>query len=309
MDMKPTAMKKPLLPPPDRDTTPNPSDVIAQRLCAALLYITGGLAVFMAASGLVNRDESRLKFAAFWAAVCVLLLATRRWWKRKPSPLPAAADPVRVAQADAPRAASIRADAPNAPHAPSAVPRILVLNAALAGAQGNTAVLVERARALLAARAEVLVVHLAGGPASENLVPALRNAQAVLVATGTHWDSWSSVLQKYLEDATPTEGTPLWLGKPAAVLVTEHSVGGKEVLSRLQGVLSTFGCLIPPMSGLVISKAARLAAKQDAPAAADFWCDDDLAVVCHNLLAAASGTRDWRAWPVDRTGYAARWLA
>ena len=38
-------MTKPLLPPPNRDTTPNPADLIAQRLCLLLLptYAPGGV--------------------------------------------------------------------------------------------------------------------------------------------------------------------------------------------------------------------------------------------------------------------------
>ena len=124
------------------------------------------------------------------------------------------------------------------------------------------------------------------------------------------------MLQKFLEDATPAEGTKLWLGKPAAVVVSEHSVGGKGVLSRLQGVLVTLGCTLPPMSGLVLSRAAVIAAQHDADAARDFWCVDDLRVVCHNLAEAARvslphaapATPRWKTWPVDREDFGARWL-
>ena len=189
-------------------------------------------------------------------------------------------------------------------------PRLLLLNASLAGDVGNTAVLLAEAQALLAPHAEVAAVTLAGpnAPDFAALRPNLETADGFLFGTGTHWDSWSSVLQKFLEDATHAEGTALWLGKPAAVVVSEHSTGGKGVLSRLQGVLVTLGCTLPPMSGLVLSRAALIAARHDPAAASDFWCRDDLAVVCHNLVEAAAGTRRWKTWPVDREGFADRWV-
>lgn len=225
---------------------------------------------------------------------------------------------------------------------PARRPHLLLLDASLAGPAGNTAVLLALARRLLARRATVELLALAPPPlpASDSslsapssqlppspppaqlstlhpqLLPALRRADAFLLGTGTHWDSWSSVLQRFLEAATPHEGTALWLGKPAAVVVTEHSTGGKGVLSRLQGVLVTLGCTLPPMSGLVFSRAALLAAKHDAAAARDFWCEADLRIVCHNLAEAARtslpGARPplprWRTWPVDRRDFSARWL-
>ncbi|MFO1447470.1 MAG: NAD(P)H-dependent oxidoreductase [Opitutaceae bacterium] len=198
-------------------------------------------------------------------------------------------------------------------------PRLLLLNASLAGDAGNTAVLLARARQLLARSATVDAVTLAGNSASfADLRPRLAAAHGFLIGTGTHWDSWSSVLQAFLEDATPAEGTALWLGKPAACVVSEHSTGGKGVLSRLQGVLVSLGCILPPMSGLVLSRAVVLATRHapDPAPARDFWCTDDLRVVCHNLAESARigfpGTTlrapRWRAWPVDRTDFAARWL-
>lgn len=197
---------------------------------------------------------------------------------------------------------------------PARRPHLVIVNAALAGASGNTGMLLDRAARLLARRASVSRVTLAEGGEFAAVRAGLERADGVMLGTGTHWDSWSSVLQKFLEDATPAEGTALWLGKPAAVVVTEHSVGGKGVLSRLQGVLVTFGCTLPPMSGLVLAQAAVLAAKHEPKAARDFWCADDLAVVCHNLVEAASiraGRRTparWRTWPVDRRDFGARWL-
>ncbi|CAM3133176.1 flavodoxin family protein [Rariglobus hedericola] len=187
-------------------------------------------------------------------------------------------------------------------------PRLLLINASLAGDAGNSAVFFDAARALLAPQADVKQLTLArDGTDLATLLPALAEADGFLFGTGTHWDSWSSLLQQFLENATPAEGTSVWLGKPTAVVVSEHSVGGKGVLSRLQGVLVTLGCSIPPMSGLVLSRAALIAVDHDAHAARDFWCRDDLSVVCHNLVEAAAGTHHWQTWPVDREDFSARW--
>lgn len=217
---------------------------------------------------------------------------------------------------------------------PARRPHLLILNASLAGDAGNTAVLLARARRRLARRATVESLTLAPLAIDSGLAPAapisprstlnpplaaaLARADGFLIGTGTHWDSWSSVLQKFLEDATPTEGTALWLGKPAAVVVSEHSTGGKGVLSRLQGVLVTLGCSIPPMSGFVLSRAALLAAEHapDPSTTHDFWGEADLRVICHNLAEAARvslpGAKPaqprWRTWPVDRREFNTRWL-
>lgn len=193
---------------------------------------------------------------------------------------------------------------------PARLPRILLINASLAGESGNTSMLLARARRLIARRARLTAVTLAGNEAPDfaALRPQIAEADGLLIGTGTHWDSWSSVLQKFLEDATPAEGTALWLGKPVAVIVSEHSTGGKGVLSRLQGVLVTLGCTLPPMSGLVLSRAALIATRHDAEACRDFWCIEDLRIVCHNLIEAAAGTRHWKTWPVDRETFSDRWV-
>lgn len=125
----------------------------------------------------------------------------------------------------------------------------------------------------------------------------------------TSRDSWSHLLQRFLEQATPDEGTGLWLGKPAGVVVTMHSVGGKGVLSRLQGVLNTLGCLIPPMSGLVYSAVNQAALREQGPTAEDIWSPDDVAVLCHNLLVPLTPGAAYRAWPCDRRNFARRWIA
>lgn len=190
----------------------------------------------------------------------------------------------------------------------SAAPRALAIDGSLGGTEGSSAVLLEDAIALLGPSAEIERVCLARVPGFAAHRDAIARAEAILIATGTYWDSWSSHLQRFLEEATVSEGSDLWLGKPAAVIVTAHSVGGKGVLSRLQGVLVTLGALIPPMSGVVItlaSEQARVASEH----AEDLWSRDDLEIVAHNLLEAARGGRAYRSWPVDRGDPRRRWLA
>lgn len=191
-------------------------------------------------------------------------------------------------------------------------PRILILNAALNGRAGNTAVLLGRAAAFLAGQgAEVREVVLAENAGYAQVRAELLAAQAILFGTGTHWDSWSSLLQRFLEEATPDEGLAPWFGKPAGAIVTMHSVGGKQVLSRLQGVLVTLGCLIPPMSGLVCSYANQMARQSPEPDADDLWGVEDIEVVAWNLLAAArqgGPEAGYRSWPVARAGVSDRWI-
>ena len=187
--------------------------------------------------------------------------------------------------------------------------RVLAIQAGLGGDGGNSAVLLDRALDLLRPHAEVERASLVDAPGFATHRAALERAEALVISTGTYWDSWSSALQRFLEEATESEGTPLWLGKPVAIVVTAHSVGGKGVLSRLQGVLSTFGAQIPPMGGLVVTLASERAREHAQDGSSDdLWSPDDLEVVCHNLLECARGTRAFRAWEVDRGDPARRWI-
>ena len=190
---------------------------------------------------------------------------------------------------------------------PSTV-RILVLNAALNGRDGNTAVLLNRAAEFLRPFADVHPVYLAEHYSYERVREELMAAQGIIVGTGTHWDSWSSLLQRFLEDTTPDEGEAPWFAKPAGVLVSMHSVGGKGVVSRLQGVLSTLGCLIPPMSALAYSYANQAALSVPSALTADLWSVEDVDVVAWNVLTAARHANDYRKWPVDRTRFGEKWI-
>lgn len=182
---------------------------------------------------------------------------------------------------------------------------VLILNGGVGGAHGNSAALLKHLQPHLQNVANVQTIALV-----ERLpeIAEIQKADAFVFLTGTYWDSWGSPLQKFLEAFTEHETSELWLGKPAAVIVTMHSVGGKAVLSRLQGVLTTWGCLIPPLGGMVYSALAQTALRADFDGEADCWRPEDLAVVAHNLLAAASLRASWQRWPVDGEDAKRRWL-
>jgi multimeric flavodoxin WrbA len=185
---------------------------------------------------------------------------------------------------------------------------ILLVNGSCGGPTGNTAELLEVAAQCLASRISVSRLVLNENTAHAERLRALRECDGFIFGTGTYWDSWGSALQRFFEEMTPTEGSDLWLGKPAAVVVTMHSVGGKGVLSRLQGVLNTFGAVIPPMSGLVYSTVNHVALGHgESELTDDLWRPDDLKVVCHNLVEACHGGSDWRSWPTDRVAFERKW--
>jgi chromate reductase len=137
---------------------------------------------------------------------------------------------------------------------------------------------------------------------------ALWRADRVVFVTGTYWGGFSSLLQRLFEELTPAEGGALWLGKPVAALVTAHQVGGQAVLWRLQGIASSWGCLVPPMSGVVITKVTEHLRERAPQLCHDTWGLEDIDTALHNLLAAPRQTSQYQAWEVDREHYAERWL-
>ncbi len=185
---------------------------------------------------------------------------------------------------------------------------VLIVNAGLAGAAGNSHVVAERCCRLLEGLGvpyECLVLRNASPGQAR---AALERAERLVFVTGTYWGGCSSLLQQLLEELTPTEASELWLGKPAAVLVTAHQVGAQSVLFRLQGVLVTLGCLVAPLSGVVISKVGEALRARAPELCHDVWGLEDVATALHNLLAVAFSPGSFRAWPVDREHYADTWL-
>lgn len=189
--------------------------------------------------------------------------------------------------------------------------KTLILNGSLGGATGNTGLLIHHLKSKLESNSDSCdVIHLASEESRSKLTRAfLSSFDAYVFATGTYWDSWGSPLQKFLEDQTSLEGDDAWAGKPAAVLVTMHSVGGKSISSRLQGVLNSFGLFIPPMAAMVYSLANQEALTTGGDHEADLWCVEDLDVLAHNLkIAAHQKSLNYICWPVDRSDPRRVWL-
>lgn len=191
--------------------------------------------------------------------------------------------------------------------------KILIINGSPQGESGNCAKLIKKhILPQLAQQIDAEVVHLAELKNYKKLLNSVQKASAFIFVTGTYWDSWGSPLQKYLEETTALEGTKAYLGKPAAVIVLNHSVGGKSVLSRLQGILVTLGCWIPPMSGMVYGLNTDLALKSTSRKKSfhqdDFWSLDDLELVLENLVRSLKVEIEWARWPIDRQNFRKLWL-
>lgn len=178
--------------------------------------------------------------------------------------------------------------------------RILFLNGSVRGDHGNTRALLNRAAAFLpqSIEAEHLTLTTYSGSVAA-LAEALASSSALVFGTGVYWSSWGSPLQRFLEVMTSYEVSECFLGKPAAVIASMDSVGGADLVARLQGVLSFLGCLIPPLSGAVISRAGLRARRE--PGFEDVFSVEDVRVVIDNLVLAIDAARaPWRSWDVAR---------
>jgi len=186
---------------------------------------------------------------------------------------------------------------------------ILIINGSISGDKGNCGQLVKQIQRHISDSYSVQTLTLSKKINKKAVEKKLSKASAFVFVTGTYWDSWGSPLQKFLEDFTDLEGTPVFMGKPCAVFVLNHSVGGKSVLSRLQGVLSTFGCIIPPMSGMVYSLVNDIVIKKTKSVHADdLWSLSDIAVVIANLQLATETEIKWQSWAVDRKNFRKLWI-
>jgi len=174
---------------------------------------------------------------------------------------------------------------------------ISIIDGSLGGSAGNTGKVVEKiASTLDSADHDGAVFFLAEKMIHPDDLP---KSDAFIFTTGTYWDSWGSPLQRFLELATPTELKDPWVGKPVAIVVTGHSVGAKGILSRLMGVLNTFGMFIPPLCGMTYTLAASCAAENAIGWEDDFWSLEDLNVVLYNLELASHIRGNWKVWNVD----------
>jgi chromate reductase len=180
--------------------------------------------------------------------------------------------------------------------------RLLLLNGSLRGAAGNTATLLQYAGTFLDGSWESDTLSLAEYEGSiESLVERLTAADAFLLGSGVYWGSWGSPLQRFLEVISAYELSSCFLGKPAGAVISADSVGGLDVAQRLLGAFSLLGCLVPPLSTVVVSRVATTARQIDPEANDDVWQADDLKVLVKNL-STASGSRalPWATWPVRK---------
>ena len=191
--------------------------------------------------------------------------------------------------------------------------KILILNGSLTGKSGNTEHLITELRKHFKNRSTSCeVVELNDFMDKKISLPELKEklqeAHGFIFTSGTYWDSWGSPMQYFLEATTEFEASDVFVGKSAAVLITMHAVGGKGVLSRLQGVLNTQGLLIPPMSGMVYSLAQQLALTTESTFAEDFWSLEDTEIIVHNLLVSLNQQTDYKTWPVDHKDPKRIWI-
>lgn len=179
---------------------------------------------------------------------------------------------------------------------------LLLVNGSVRGNTGNTARLLARAEEFLPEGWQSDSLSLAEYSGSvEGLAERLLAADALLLGSGVYWGSWGSPLQRFLEVISAYELSPCFLGKPVAAALSVDSVGGLDVAQRLLGAFSLMGCLIPPLSTLVVSRVGKAATRADAGANDDVWQVDDLEVVVRNLaLARASREVPWATWPVRK---------
>lgn len=180
--------------------------------------------------------------------------------------------------------------------------RLLLLNGSLRGTQGNSARLLQRAAGALPSTWHADSLCLADYRGTvEALAERLLSADAFLIGSGVYWGSWGSPLQRFLEVISGYELSACFLGKPAGALISADSVGGLDVAQRLLGAFSLLGCVQPPLSSVVLSRAACAASAADPQANADVWQLEDLEVVVHNLvLAQAFAEKTWATWPVRK---------
>lgn len=178
--------------------------------------------------------------------------------------------------------------------------RFLFLNGSVRGERSNTATLLRHAAERLPPHSELEQITLTtfAGTVRE-LAESLLRADALLLATGVYWGSWGSPLQRFLEVITSYELSPCFLGKPAGVLVNMDSVGGSDVAQRLQGTLNLLGCVLPPLSSVVLSRTGLALAGQ--PGFEDVFQLNDLTVALANLALCAEQPRpSWRTWSIER---------
>ena len=153
---------------------------------------------------------------------------------------------------------------------------LAVINGSLNGKNGNT----EHVLREMIKGHDCRFVYLKES-SYEQIRPILQQADGIIIGTGVYWSTHSSYLQKFFEDATQDEGTGIFLGKPLGIIVTNHSVGGLEVISKIMLVMNLLGCVVPPLSCVTYSKAVHFSSDEDL----DYFKPSHAKIVLNNILA------------------------
>ena len=175
---------------------------------------------------------------------------------------------------------------------------ILIINGSLAGRSGNTAKILEKLKKKLPKEFKIDQVCLKDKNGYEACRKKIKKSDGIVLGTGTHWSSWSSVFQGFLEYMTKYPDCDEWgLGKPCAVIVTMHSVGGDGVMSKTVNMMNMVGAYVPPFCAMTYSLVNQIALKHMKSNLYDeLWSLDDLDTVCNNLSEAVKGTNKWKSW-------------
>jgi multimeric flavodoxin WrbA len=179
---------------------------------------------------------------------------------------------------------------------------ITIINGSLGGRSGNTGHLIKKIRKITLKKdseIKVKIVHLQPSFDWVRVRKIIRSSDGLIFCSGTYWDSWGSPMQTLFEKMTQIEGKKHLLGKPVGVIVTMHSVGAKELVSRMQGVLCSMGCMIPPFTGFAYSYSDHIAHKSRTSGKRlldDVWHIDDLNALIYNVVEAIKKTNNWLVW-------------
>lgn len=181
-------------------------------------------------------------------------------------------------------------------------PIITIINGSLGGRTGNTNNLILKVKKIILkenSHSKVKIIHLSPHFDWLKVKRYIKSSNILIFCTGTYWDSWGSPMQHLFEKMTQIEGKKHLLGKPAGAIVTMHSVGGKEVVSRILGNLVSLGCTIPPFAGFAYAYSDHVAHKLRTSGNKlldDVWHIDDLVAFVHNLFESYYGTKDFKVW-------------
>jgi len=179
---------------------------------------------------------------------------------------------------------------------------LTIINGAIGGKNGNTGSLIKKIRKKINKidpNIKIKILHLHKDFFWPKVRHIIKESDALIFCTGTYWDSWGSNMQQLFEKMTEIEGKKHLLGKPAGVIVTMHSVGGKEVASRMQGVLCSMGCVLPPFSAFAYIYADHVAHQSrylGKKLLDDVWHIEDLQAFLSNIIKYAKDEKDWQVW-------------